>query len=606
MKLRVLLFVAFTLISAVPVLMLATWVERSAVEKEIHAVQEKHLLLAHNLSSTLSRYVQDVESGFRLMVANMLNGTDITGVDRLLTSLNLKHVVILDASNTVVQTLRHGPGVAVDLSSIPTLDALRLSARAADETIVFSDIVRVEDKPVFLVAQALDHETLAVGVLATDYLIKVQQAITFGERGHSMIVDQTGKVIAHPNQTWQEISKDASKISVVQAMMRGETGVSTFYSPPMQADMIAGHTAVPKVGWGVMVPQPMQELLDRTRDVKGAALKISLLGMMIAGLISWWLSKSLARPIEAVRHAAHAIASGQLDTQVPALTKRAPVELQDLAHSFNQMVNHLSQTHQEWLKALRAAEQASRAKSEFLANLSHELRTPLHGILSFAEFGIETVDTDSNEELETYFQRIHQSGATLLTLLNALLDLAKLEAGKMAFRFEPVDLGQLFDSAIDEVRTLVVQRHLTIRHDPFDTPIETVVDSEKTMQVIRNLLNNAVKFSPEGGSITIDMHQDSQSVIITISDQGPGIPDAELESIFDKFIQSSRTNTGAGGTGLGLAICREIVMAHQGRIWAENAAGGGARLILELPLQGRNKAALEPVSIRTEHAVVNG
>ncbi|MDH3602968.1 MAG: HAMP domain-containing histidine kinase, partial [Candidatus Tectomicrobia bacterium] len=390
------------------------------------------------------------------------------------------------------------------------------------------------------------------------------------------------------------------------AMMRGETGVSTFYSPPMQADMIAGHTAVPKVGWGVMVPQPMQELLDRTRDVKGAALKISLLGMMIAGLISWWLSKSLARPIEAVRHAAHAIASGQLDTQVPALTKRAPVELQDLAHSFNQMVNHLSQTHQEWLKALRAAEQASRAKSEFLANLSHELRTPLHGILSFAEFGIETVDTDSNEELETYFQRIHQSGATLLTLLNALLDLAKLEAGKMAFRFEPVDLGQLFDSAIDEVRTLVVQRHLTIRHDPFDTPIETVVDSEKTMQVIRNLLNNAVKFSPEGGSITIDMHQDSQSVIITISDQGPGIPDAELESIFDKFIQSSRTNTGAGGTGLGLAICREIVMAHQGRIWAENAAGGGARLILELPLQGRNKAALEPVSIRTEHAVVNG
>jgi len=120
-------------------------------------------------------------------------------------------------------------------------------------------------EPEFFVLLALEDGRLAIGCLGTDYIRQVQRAIAFGERGHSMIVDRTGRVVAHLNAKWEASSKDASKVSVVAKMMRGETGVATFFSPPMQADMIAGHTVVPEVGWGVMVPQPPAEMVKRAR-----------------------------------------------------------------------------------------------------------------------------------------------------------------------------------------------------------------------------------------------------------------------------------------------------------------------------------------------------
>jgi signal transduction histidine kinase len=108
-------------------------------------------------------------------------------------------------------------------------------------------------------------------------------------------------------------------------------------------------------------------------------------------------------------------------------------------------------------------------------------------------------------------------------------------------------------------------------------------DAAKIQQVVRNLFSNAIKFTPEGGTITVAMHYDTQGAIVTVLDQGPGVPDAELETIFDKFVQSSLTKTGAGGTGLGLAICHEIIASHQGRIWAENHPAGGAKFTFVLP-----------------------
>ena len=109
-------------------------------------------------------------------------------------------------------------------------------------------------------------------------------------------------------------------------------------------------------------------------------------------------------------------------------------------------------------------------------------------------------------------------------------------------------------------------------------------DATKIQQVVRNLLSNAIKFTPEGGTITIALHYDTQGAIVTVLDQGPGVPEAELEIIFDKFVQSSLTKTGAGGTGLGLAICHEIMASHHGRIWAENHPAGGAKFTFVLPM----------------------
>ncbi|MFQ5414643.1 MAG: ATP-binding protein [Phycisphaerae bacterium] len=243
--------------------------------------------------------------------------------------------------------------------------------------------------------------------------------------------------------------------------------------------------------------------------------------------------------------------------------------------------------------AKKRAESNSRAKSAFLANMSHELRTPLHGILSFAGFGMRAGDEadTGRDELRNYFQKINDSGQTLLALLNDLLDLAKLETGAMAFEFRTIDLRALVDAVVEEFGALAAERKLSIHwHDPgFDAT--TRIDPQKMKQVIRNLLSNAVKFSPEGGGITVEMRQAGDTVVVCVSDDGPGIPEAELESVFDKFVQSSKTKTGAGGTGLGLAICRQIMTPHKGRVWVRNRPDGGAEFSVELPLARETSVA---------------
>ena len=156
-----------------------------------------------------------------------------------------------------------------------------------------------------------------------------------------------------------------------------------------------------------------------------------------------------------------------------------------------------------YLRAKQAAEAADHAKASFFANMTHELRTPLHGILSFARFGLAKAHTAPPAKLYEYFAHIAQSGQSLLTLLNDLLDLSKLEAGGMTLTCEPVDLGMLATMVVEEFQSLAAEKQLTLHwHQPGDK-IDATVDPEKIKQVLRNLLSNAVKFSPPGGTITL-------------------------------------------------------------------------------------------------------
>ena len=237
-----------------------------------------------------------------------------------------------------------------------------------------------------------------------------------------------------------------------------------------------------------------------------------------------------------------------------------------------------------WRDAKTAAEAARRAQQQFLANMSHELRTPLHAVLSYAGFGLTKAGTVSSEKLQQYFCQIDRSGKVLLAQLNDLLDLAKLEAGKMTFAFERIDLNPLLAYVADEFRALGDERQVVIDVLTPATPTRLRLDTTRLGQVIRNLVGNAVKFAPGGSTITIRLECRAQMAVVSVCDQGPGIPPDELETVFDRFVQSSTTATGAGGTGLGLAICYEIITAHGGRMWAENQPNGGARFAFALPL----------------------
>lgn len=248
------------------------------------------------------------------------------------------------------------------------------------------------------------------------------------------------------------------------------------------------------------------------------------------------------------------------------------------------------------LAAKEAAEQANMAKSEFLANMSHELRTPMHAILSFSELGEQKSPGSSPDKLAGYFTRIHASGERLLLLLNDLLDLSKLEAGMMLIEAKPNDLLGMLLEILAELDGLIQNKQLQIHLQPVECETVCEFDAPRIGKVLRNLLSNAIKFTPEQGTLDIRIldgeiargrravdTEKVPAIVLEVHDTGIGIPPDELDAIFDKFIQSSKTKSGAGGTGLGLAICTEIVEAHRGTITATNNAHGGATFTVTLP-----------------------
>ena len=315
---------------------------------------------------------------------------------------------------------------------------------------------------------------------------------------------------------------------------------------------------------------------------------VTSIAMILLIAISIHVSNVLSGQIRDQIAVMSRLAGGEKDTQVPVSDRED--EIGDLGRGILAFKESLLEQEKS-----RRAEEAMRAKSEFLANMSHELRTPLHGILSFTRFGIKNTGKAGPQKLLGYFQKINESGNILLALLNDLLDLAKLESGKTPFEFRRVDICLLLAKVSDEFNSLLAERRLTVHFSTPDFNTELIMDPEKIMQVARNLLSNAVKFSPKGGRIEISVSREERSVLVSVRDQGVGVPEEELERIFDKFVQSSKTRTGAGGTGLGLSICCEIMIAHRGRIWVENSPEGGAVFYFEIPLDMQDETGTDQV-----------
>ncbi len=211
----------------------------------------------------------------------------------------------------------------------------------------------------------------------------------------------------------------------------------------------------------------------------------------------------------------------------------------------------------------------------------------MHGILSFARFGQQKFDSAAKEKLKTYFDEIYESGSRLMNLLNDLLDLSKLEAGKTEYAMKEADYVGVIEAVASEMKAFAEEKRIKLALSTAGQEMLGVFDETRIMQVLRNLLSNAIKFSETGTTVRLEITRREKTIICRVVNRGVGIPSDELESIFDKFVQSSKTKTAAGGTGLGLAICREIIQQHGGRIWAESVPNGETSFNVELPQSAR-------------------
>ena len=310
--------------------------------------------------------------------------------------------------------------------------------------------------------------------------------------------------------------------------------------------------------------------LASLRWVLGFALVSILLALALGYAMSW----ALIGPLRQMGERFDGIAAGDFTSQVSVPNRD---ELGELAANLNRMSDELGRLY-------RQIEAANRHKSEFLANMSHELRTPLNAIIGFSEVLLEKMFGEVNDKQLEYLKDIHSSGHHLLSLINDILDLSKIEAGRMELDLTCFDLAEMLEGATMLVRERAGRHGLTLGLDLAEGLHEWVADERKVKQVVINLLSNAVKFTPAGGSVTLRARAMDAGVEIAVVDTGVGIAPDQQELVFEEFRQAAGDHLHkAEGTGLGLALAKRFVELHGGTIRVESALGQGSTFAFVLP-----------------------
>lgn len=246
----------------------------------------------------------------------------------------------------------------------------------------------------------------------------------------------------------------------------------------------------------------------------------------------------------------------------------------------------LATANDELMERNREVERALRLKSEFLAGVSHELRTPLNAIVGFAELLAESGADQFSEKQKRFLSHVQQGAHRLLTLINDVLDLAKIEAGRLPLRCQNFSLTAALAEVLTATRTMAAVKNISVDNQVI-MDIELFGDPARCKEILYNLLTNAIKFTPEGGKVRIEANLAPDGVTLSIKDNGIGIPLSEHAAIFDTFHQASETTKGVReGTGLGLAITKRLIEMHGGSIWLESEPGKGSCFTFRLPLFG--------------------
>ncbi len=317
-------------------------------------------------------------------------------------------------------------------------------------------------------------------------------------------------------------------------------------------------------------------------SVAGSAFLVSL-------IISLWIARSVSRPLKRLTEGAQAIAGGDFTYRLDATTND---EFSQVSRAFNEMSRRLNELDQ--------------LKKDFVSHVTHEIKTPLASMQETTELLLEGIPGPLSDKQKRLLELNLKSGRRLSSMIGNLLDLSRMEAGVMEYEFRSQDLVPLLQAAMEEFEVQAQEKKIQIRCSFCDPHLAVECDGDRIIQVVANLISNAIKFSAPMSTIEVRAEPSAEGpppdgnppsapqrnglAVVSVSDSGPGVPDAEKARVFQKFHQARRPRISGQGAGLGLAICRTIIDAHRGMLWVEDNPAGGSTFRFTLPLGGSDES----------------
>ena len=537
--------------------------------------------------------------GLRSMEATEVKGE----IDRVQSSFpEITSIYVADVEGG--QIARTGTEELEDVSKIWSFQV----AKGGDELVSDIYLKPATSEPMQTITLPIIDNGEVVGVLSADItfsriMLSVMD-IDVGGNGNVVVVAGNGRVVAHTNME-QVPELNLSELAVIEAVLAGEGGTMRGYTDELGRQVFGSYMPIGELGWGVVIQRPLSDIDAEVGQLRATILWAVAAGMFLAVLVGGLMSRQITKPIRQLASASERVAQGDLSTPVDVTSSN---EVGVLAHSFNQMIVSLKKSRdelQQWGEELERRvhkrtteleqrgqeladtnvrlEEVSRHKSQFLANMSHELRTPLNSIIGYTKLMLDGLDGDVNEEQRKDLHTVYINSKYLLELINGLLDLSKIEAGKVVLSYEAFTVSELLAEVIPSMEQLAREKGLTLTCSVAPNIDSLYADRAKTKQALINILGNAVKFTNEG-SIRLNVAESDSDFIFSVADTGMGIREEDLEAIFDSFTQVGPAQVaGYEGTGLGLAVSKQFIEMQGGRIWAESELGKGSTFTITLP-----------------------
>lgn len=431
---------------------------------------------------------------------------------------------------------------------------------------------RLEERPNYVMS-ATNHGLMLIARFGTKMLDEIFTSPPgLGATGETFLADSEGKFLTTPKYHSEHSSGspiDATPMLTCLAHHDGETLAGDYRPVPV----IHGYRYLPEIGGGCLMAHIQQgeafaPLAKMRNELAILVLIFATVVMLISYLVANTFAKQFTKPLAKLVNRILAAQSGDLDSPVPT---EGPKEIAVLGKGFSALTSQLKKNIQ--------------AREDFVAIVSHDLKNPISSLgiaLTIMERHLDNPTSDLVPQMMRNISIMRQIISKMTELINAVLNLTAIRAGRFILQYQSCDLNALILSTAETIRPLASDRDLKLNIKVPAEPLFADIDPNRLSQVLSNFLGNALKFTPRGGAINLELTDIDDKIRLCVSDTGPGIPPDILDRLFERFAQG-QPSQGDFSVGLGLYIAKEIILAHGGRIWAESAIGHGAKFYFEIP-----------------------